>query len=519
MKNIKRLFFVTAIGIMISFVMTISSYANFADTYSFSASGMARGNAMTAVVKDWSSVYYNMSGLGKTGVVNRGGVVSSSEGSDSDVVFYNPYSPSGGESESKSVASAGPKKAAVGDVLTNQLAVSYLYAYPKFDIDRSAPSNPDFSQDAMRMDEDLEVGTVVIGLAFDLNHILKIPNFVSSARLGLGIGLMHDLYLAKVSDVDVRTHTFQRYGRKAERAVILAGVGFGVLDDLCGVGIGANIWITGVGALEVRDAQIGPETQRPKHEIKADLKPKMAPALGAYISPGKIVPLLEGLELGVNYRGEVYMEIDPIAGIAEVDLGGVELNVALSIFDFYTPHIITAGFAYTVPFMDSIIISGDLEYQMWSGHRISGAKEIYWEDTMGIEVPEFDDIIIPKVGASFRAFDWLNLLAGYYYQPTFVPDEANSGLFNFLDNDKHVASFGFELTIPSLIGFVNPIQINMGFQYQYLTERDVTKNHGSYINNLNLSSSNQEEYMQTKNPDYSYGGVNYSVTAEVILSI
>ncbi|HOR94798.1 MAG TPA: hypothetical protein PLZ38_12565, partial [Spirochaetota bacterium] len=54
---------------MIVFVIIIMPalvYANFADTYGFGAQGVARGNAMTAVVNDWSSVYYNIAGLGRT---------------------------------------------------------------------------------------------------------------------------------------------------------------------------------------------------------------------------------------------------------------------------------------------------------------------------------------------------------------------------------------------------------------------------------------------------------------------
>jgi len=518
----KRIFIFVVIAMIASMiVMTVNLFANFADTYGFSAAGMARGNAMTAVAKDWSSVYYNMSGLGKTGMIKGGKESVASKGEDSDVEFYNPYAVTEPKSLPVSVAPEREVETVTGEILTDQLAVSYLYAYPMLKIDRASPSNSAFSQEPMLMDEDLDVGTVVIGLAFDLNHIYKMPDFISSARLGLGLGLMHDLYLAKVSDIDVRTHNFQRYGREAERAVILAGLGFGILDDLCGIGIGANIWITGAGAVEMRDAQIGPETQTPKQEIKLDLKPKIAPSIGAYVSPGKIVPLLKGLELGVNYRGEIYLEIDPFAAIAEVELGGVELNIALAIFEFYTPHIITAGCAYTLPFslplVRDITISADIEYQMWSGYMISSSKEYYWEEIVGIEIPEFDDIIVPKIGASVEVFDWLSVLAGYYYQPSFVPDEANEGIFNFLDNDKHVASCGLSVAIPPFLGFVNPIEVNVGFQYQYLVERDVSKNHDSYIDKLGLDLDDQEEYKQTRNPDYSYGGVNYLVTAEVIL--
>ena len=40
--------------------------SNFGDTYGFSARGIAMGNAITAGVNDWSSVFYNMAGLGRT---------------------------------------------------------------------------------------------------------------------------------------------------------------------------------------------------------------------------------------------------------------------------------------------------------------------------------------------------------------------------------------------------------------------------------------------------------------------
>ena len=46
------------------------------DTYGLSPKGMSLGNAMTAHVNDWSSVYYNIAGLGRTSQYNEGESVS-----------------------------------------------------------------------------------------------------------------------------------------------------------------------------------------------------------------------------------------------------------------------------------------------------------------------------------------------------------------------------------------------------------------------------------------------------------
>ncbi len=45
-------------------------YANFANTFGYSAEGISRGNAMTAVVNDWTSVWYNVAGLGKSKAIS-----------------------------------------------------------------------------------------------------------------------------------------------------------------------------------------------------------------------------------------------------------------------------------------------------------------------------------------------------------------------------------------------------------------------------------------------------------------
>lgn len=74
---------------------------NFADTYGFSAQGISMGNAMTAIVDDWSSLYYNIAGLGKT------------------VHLRTTRTPEGGGDE-------------VEEFFPNEIAINYFYTSPQF---------------------------------------------------------------------------------------------------------------------------------------------------------------------------------------------------------------------------------------------------------------------------------------------------------------------------------------------------------------------------------------------------
>lgn len=67
MKRIHTTALTIASAIFIALMLCMPVFAsNPADTYGYSPRGMALGNAMTAIVNDWSSVWYNPAGLGKT---------------------------------------------------------------------------------------------------------------------------------------------------------------------------------------------------------------------------------------------------------------------------------------------------------------------------------------------------------------------------------------------------------------------------------------------------------------------
>ncbi|MFU8769461.1 MAG: acyl-CoA dehydrogenase C-terminal domain-containing protein, partial [Desulfotignum sp.] len=115
--------------------------SNFGDTYGFSVQGIGMGNAVTAIVDDWSAVYYNIAGLGRT------------------------------RHRKPDIAGRPPR--------LNDLAVTLLMTRPNFNID--------IQRQGIVGDKNLDFGAFVLGVAFDLNQIYTMPAIVSSARLGVGL--------------------------------------------------------------------------------------------------------------------------------------------------------------------------------------------------------------------------------------------------------------------------------------------------------------------------------------------
>ena len=273
--NMKRILFLLFIATIVS--IPISGSANFADTYGLSSAGMARGNALGATVSDWSSTYYNVSGLGRI-------TATHSENRDSDTASQmqldlrnNKKSSNNGRNDNET-----PR---YGD----ELAITYFHTIPNVTI--NAPIS-------VKGDDDLGFGMITIGLVIDLNHIYTMPSFISTARLGIILSVSNDFNILEVNDLDPMRHSFMRYGKKADRSVILAGIGFGFFDDLFGIGIGINVLFGGSGYMAMRNVSaVTPDPQLPEQDIQLSLGARGSPTGGLYLNLGKITSILKGLNL------------------------------------------------------------------------------------------------------------------------------------------------------------------------------------------------------------------------------
>jgi long-subunit fatty acid transport protein len=446
---LKRIFWNVTLIFLSSIFASFALAASVADTYGLSPKAIGMGNAMTAHVNDWSSVYYNAAGLGRTSHLK--------------------------ENESK-----------------NEVFLGYLYTLPQTKLDipeRYVEEDGEVSTYATNADDNLDFGSFVIGAAVDLNMLYKMPTAVSSSRFGLSITVGDDMTVAKINDIEPQTHNYLRLGREIQKMDIITGLGFGFLQDTFGVGFGIRTSFGGEGKVLLEDIQVSTDAQSPKGQTLMDLELDMSCWLaGIYVDLGKVAPPLKGLDIGMAYRSESKFEIDPFNTVGIVQTGGIPLNLHLALFDYYYPATYTLGFSYQL--LKNLRLALDLEYQGWSDYEVSSVMGRNYPDML----PDLEDIWVPRLGIQYDKSPRTSIFGGYYFQSSIVPDDAVDGVVNWLDNDRHVFSIGVRRDAGKFAGFQKPLVLNAAYQFQHLVERDVTKTDPT-----------------TLNPSYTYGGSVHTI--------
>lgn len=452
-----------------------SAYANIADTYGLGARGSAMGSAMSALVDDWSSAYYNMAGLGRRPQKESLAEVKSA----STQLLYRTLN----KLQQKKVLgeqSEAPENAEQGDkVNNNELALGYLYSVPMMNVSYGGATETD----------GLSAGALMLGLVIDMNTFVRMP-YGLNMRLGVCAILEDDFGLGKVTDDDVQTHYFLRYGRRIQRFLLNMGVGFEVWKDHLFLGVGSTTGVGGQGVVLIENVQLTEEPQTPPARTKMNLRPRQAPLAGISFKWDNLGP--GNFNAGITYRGELILKIDPFDTEATTDLGNINMQMSLSIQDYFTPNEYVLGLAYTYPnlwIFKSVTMAFDLEYQQWSRYSLSRAHKV--QSTY--EEPKFNDIFVYRLGFEEVVLPWLKVREGYVFRPAFTPDQ--TGRSNYLDNDTHILSLGLGFIIPDILILKVPVEIDLAYQFQYLAPRESVK----------IDQSNPY------NPNYTYDGMVHTV--------
>jgi len=119
------------------------------------------------------------------------------------------------------------------------------------------------------------------------------------------------------------------------------------------------------------------------HDMDLDLVPGFAPILGLQVDFGKFSPALDGLWLGVAYRGSIGLpisvDLDVQANVAITDVGDLEpfvfaaiLDAGLGLYDHYVPAQLTTGLAWRAP--DRFAASVDVKWTDWRPMTLNVGK-------------------------------------------------------------------------------------------------------------------------------------------------
>ncbi|MCS6985442.1 MAG: hypothetical protein NZM25_10015 [Leptospiraceae bacterium] len=449
-------------------VLTPPLFANLADSFGFSAKGIAMAGARVANVNDWTSAYFNMAGLASPWPFLELSV------------YGTPITSPEGEPLSKDEIEALQKEERF---YPSELGMSYLFQI-SVPVIEAASNHPTVKSNIEKATSNMSYGVVQLGLSFDFRNIVETPQNLP-IKLGLALAIRDSGVVATVSDTSAESYNFLRLGREAQRLVLISGLGFQVWKDRLSLGAGASMFAGGQGKFKMTDVDIDPTTneQIPEQEVLLELTPSIAPVVGIqYRQPLNIGTFLQRKELliGIAYRGEQYMELNPLSATATTGLLYINLPLRLSVLDFYTPHTITYGISYF--HTSDLRFHFDIEMQLWRNFRLSEAKDYYYKNKKNYQIDKFQNIYFyPKFASEIRLGTIIPQLrkeplwarTGFAYQPAFTPDQVRET--NFLDNDKFILALGVGYLLqPNKITKV-ATELNFGVQWQIWTERTSQK--------------------------------------------
>ncbi len=244
-----------------------------------------------------------------------------------------------------------------------------------------------------------------------------------------------------------------------------------------GISLGASVRITLEATAELDAVStLGGETSRERLSVTAE--PSLKTILGSNIDLGStFCPdadcFLNGWETAFTYRTKSAATTTVDSNIVVTQtIPDPGLALAVSTIDSFQPETFAVGAQYKG---DGWRVGGSLEQQNWSQleHELSNDTIKDQQSVAAGDRAQFDDIIVPRVGAEYDLSKNFAVRAGVAFEESPLQTTRNPEL-NYLDADKFVVGVGLSATYDRTRLLAYPIRMDIGYQYQQLQERDFT---------------------------------------------
>ena len=304
--------------------------------------------------------------------------------------------------------------------------------------------------------------------------------------VGFSIGLhLPDERVSRIRALPQRQPRWVLYDNRPQRIVITSSAGFEVLRNLY-FGAGLTYLANTSGSLEIRgDVDLlDAEQTTLASAVDVDL------AAVRYWTAGLRYDLGEHWRFGLAYREDFSLRLDldvDVRGRVLGPNGAVIVEEGKFLFNsasatLYSPEQVFLGAAWSD---HGWVVSADLGWVRWSEFPTPTAS-VALELDLGVidpdipipaapEDPDFDDIVVPRVGAEYALLDGALLLrAGYFYEASPAPDQP--GGTNYVDADKHAFSVGVGVRLVDPSGvFPKPVELDVAGQWVHVAERSYEK--------------------------------------------
>ncbi|SFM02497.1 aromatic hydrocarbon degradation protein [Marinobacter zhejiangensis] len=177
---------------------------------------------------------------------------------------------------------------------------------------------------------------------------------------------------------------------------------------------------------------------------------------------------LDGFEAAFAYRSSsnTRTTVDATTIIPGLIPASAPLILAVSTYDSYQPSIYSVGAQYSG---DNWRVGVTLEQQNWSD-----LESQFEGDTIKDQAnAQFDDILIPRIGAEFKFAEHFGVTVGMAYQEAALKSDSTLDV-NYFDHDKYIVGLGLSAEYARTRLLTYPVRLDLGYQRQMLQERDFT---------------------------------------------
>ena len=177
---------------------------------------------------------------------------------------------------------------------------------------------------------------------------------------------------------------------------------------------------------------------------------------------------LDGFETAFAYRSSsnTSTQVDANTVIPGLIPSSNPLVFSVLTYDSYQPSIYSLAMQYAT---DDWRVAVTLEQQNWSE-----LEDQFEKDTIKDQGnAQFDDIVIPRIGAEYRFAEHFGVTMGFAYQESALKSDSTQDV-NYFDNDKYIIGLGLSAEYTKTRYLTYPIRFDFGYQRQMLQDRDFT---------------------------------------------